>query len=312
MDTLDSKIIAELQKNLRQSNRRLAQSLNVDEHTIRKRIENLVSSGTVILAALPNLKRLGYQTRIFMLLEAAAVKFDDVGKQLCQIPQLGFVAYCAGFTKFYVRGDFTTIESVAKFVKDDLGKIHGINCIDIIIELEQLKSMSTELTRKANSQLAGIELSQQESVSIDKVDRHLIFELQKNARASLKELAHVVGVSPMTIQRHIKYLVENGTIDFTAIPSAGTLGYPVIAFARIQTNPARTCYVAESCAKYPQIHYVGITAGSTQILITLHGHSHQIISGFVTSELSKIEGIVKVDSFGFLEMLKQNFTWITK
>jgi len=312
MDVLDSKIVAELQKELRQSNRQLAESLNVDEHTIKKRIENLVSSGAVVFAALPNLKRLGYGTRVFFILEVLPQKFEQIGKQLCDIPQLGFVSYCAGFTKFYVRGDFTTIGTIAKFIKDDIGKIQGINTIELIIELEQLKSMSTELTRKAHSQSFGTTEYQTGDIDIGQIDRHLIYELQKNARASLKELAYAVGVSPMTIRRHIKYLIKNQTIDFTAIPNTGTLGYPVLSFARIKTEPTRTGYVAESCVQYPQVHYVGITAGPTQVLITLHGNSHNEISEFLSRELSKTDGIIAVDSFVFLEVMKQTFTWIQK
>jgi DNA-binding Lrp family transcriptional regulator len=310
MDKLDSTIISELQKNLRQSNRRIAQSLGVDEHTIKKRIENLVSSGAIILAALPNLKRLGYQNHVFMILEVTTSILDDVGKKLCQLPQLGYVGYCAGFSKFYVRGDFPTLESLSKFIKEDLGKISGINSFEIIIELQQLKSLSTELTGKSVTRFSDTSLSPKRNKTIDDLNRRLILELQKNARAPLKELANIVGVSPMTIQRHIKYLVENETVDFTAIPNNGTLGYPVIAFVRIQTDPATIGHAAESFAKYSQIHYVGITAGPTQILVTLHGQSHQEISELIKSELSVISGVVGIESFVFLVTLKQTYTWI--
>ena len=129
MDILDRRIIALLQKDPRQSNRRLAQYLNIDEHTIKKRIENLVSSGTVILTVLPNLKQLGYSFRVFMLLDVDHSKFEEVGKQLCQMPEIGFVGYCIGFTKFYVRGDFTSTHSLSQFSREKLGGVQGIKCI---------------------------------------------------------------------------------------------------------------------------------------------------------------------------------------
>jgi DNA-binding Lrp family transcriptional regulator len=309
MDELDRRLIIELQKDPRQSNRRLAQSLDIDEHTVRRRIENLILSRSAILTVLPNLKMLGYPIRVYMLLEVEPARIDEISKQLCQMSQFGFVSHCTGFAKFYVRGDFTSLDSMVKFTNDVLGDIQGIVSVETMIECQKLKNT---YYHHRMTQPAQPVVQQLEGLCLNKIDRSLITQLQKNARAPLKELARVVGVSQMTIHRRIKDLVNSRTIEYVAIPNIEDIGYSTISYARLQVKPDMITDVAKSVSHYPQTHYVGVISGPTQILVGMFALSPQVISEFVISELSKIDGIVKIESFAFFEVLKQSFTWIAE
>ena len=309
MDELDRKVIIELQKDPRQRNNRLAALLRISEHTVRRRIENLISSGTLVPTILPNLKMLGYPIRVYMLLEVEPLKLDEIRKQLLQIPNLGFVSRCIGLFKFYVRGDFTSITAMINFNRDVLGKIQGINAIETMVECQGFKN--TYLLNRF-SQLSGQVAPKFEDASVNEIDRQLIVQLQKNARTPLKQLANVTGVSQVTISRHIKDLVNSKTIEFAVIPNIEDIGYPTIAYARIRTTPNMTNDVANKIARFPQIHYVGIITGSAQILISIYGFSNNVISEFFTSELNKIDGIINIESFSFLDILKQTFTWLSQ
>jgi Lrp/AsnC family transcriptional regulator for asnA, asnC and gidA len=309
MDELDRSIIIELQKDPRQSNRRLAQSLDIDEHTVRRRIENLILSRSTILTVLPNLKMLGYPIRVYMLLEVEPPRIDEISKQLCQMSQFGFVSHCIGFAKFYVRGDFTSLEFMVKFTNDVLGKIPGIVSVETMIECQKLKN--TYYHHRMTQPVQPV-VQQLEGLCLNKIDRSLITQLQKNARAPLKELAQIVGVSQMTIHRRIKDLVNTRTIEYVAIPNIEDIGYSTISYARLQVKPDMITEVAKSISNYSQTHYVGVISGPTQILVGMFALSPQVISEFVISELSKIDGIVKIESFAFFQVLKQSFTWISE
>ncbi|HXX59649.1 MAG TPA: Lrp/AsnC family transcriptional regulator [Dehalococcoidales bacterium] len=309
MDELDRKVIIELQKDPRQRNNRLAAILHISEHTVRRRIENLISSGTLVPTILPNLKMLGYPIRVYMLLEVEPARLDDIRKQLLLIPNLGFISRCIGLFKFYVRGDFTSIAAMMNFNRDILGKIQGINAIETMVECQGVKN-SYLLNRF--SQSTGQLAPKFEDASVNEIDRLLIVQLEKNARTPFKQLANVTGVSQVTISRHIKDLVNSKTIEFAVIPNIEDIGYPTIAYARIHTQPSMTSDVAEKIARFPQIHYVGIITGAAELLISIYGLSNNVISDFFTSELNKIDGIIHVESFCFLDILKQTFTWLSQ
>jgi len=309
MDELDRLIITELQHDPRQSIKKLSQTIGVAKDTIRRRIDNLVSSETLILTALPNLNVLGYPLRVIIWIDAECSKIEEIANQLCQMPFIGFVSYSIGSGKLYIRGNFPSTPSMINFITERLGRIEGILFIDTMIEFEEIKRVNIRL---GMPQLYRQEVPQIAQIEINKNDIFLIRKLQKDARASLKELAQYIGVSQMTIHRRIQELVNSGTIEFTAILNTDKIGYPAICNARVQTKPAQIRHVADKIAEFPQIHYVGIISGPGQLLIGIHSPSIETISDFLTHELNKIDGVVKVESFSFMKILKQTFTWLSE
>jgi Lrp/AsnC family transcriptional regulator, regulator for asnA, asnC and gidA len=139
MSDLDHRIIIELQDDPRQSNKRLAMTLGIAEATVRRRIENMISSGNLMLTALPNLKMFGFPTHVYIVLRSERSKFNDVGEQICQIPNLRFVSHCIGGADFFIRGDFPSVDALSDFVVNDLGMIKGILKIETMLEYKQFK-----------------------------------------------------------------------------------------------------------------------------------------------------------------------------
>ena len=62
-------------------------------------------------------------------------------------------------------------------------------------------------------------------VHLDRIDRELVLALQKNARASNKELAELVGLAPSTCLERLRRLRERGVLrGFHAEVDLGLLG----------------------------------------------------------------------------------------
>ncbi|MFQ6604338.1 MAG: Lrp/AsnC family transcriptional regulator [Fidelibacterota bacterium] len=69
---------------------------------------------------------------------------------------------------------------------------------------------------------------------IDKVDRHIVAELQKNARMTASDIAREVGLSVPATAERIKRLMETGIIKrFTAQADAKKLGFDLTAFISV-------------------------------------------------------------------------------
>jgi len=307
MDILETKLIAELQANPRQSNRQLAKLLNVDEETIKRRVAKLVSSGTIILTVLPKLDKLGYPFRFLMLIEVEQTKTSEIGKQLCQLPYIGFVAQWLGYPRFYIRGDFSSIESLVNFTEEVLGKIEGITNIETIFEYQRIKSMYHHL---GNAHVTKTVATRTENTGVSQNDRELILKLQNNARTSFKELASLTGMSETTVIRRIKVLIESGIIEFTAIPNIDAFGFSVTSKIRLQTKSGCIIQTAKAIAQYPGVNYVGVVSGPAPIMLTVNSPSIEAVSDFVNFELSKIDGITSVYSVSYLNVLTQTFAWL--
>jgi Lrp/AsnC family transcriptional regulator, leucine-responsive regulatory protein len=224
------------------------------------------------------------------------------------IPSVPMVNRCLGFSRYYITCDLPNVESINVVTNEYLGKIQGINHIETMIVLSELK-LTYYFDRGSN--MPNVKLGYPEDIGISKIDHRLIIELQKNARASLKELAHAVGMSKMTVLQHIRTMVRSKVIELTAIPNVTELGYPEIAYIRIESKPNLTNQIAEYCTKFPQIITISTITGPTNLLIVMRGSSYKEIADFLTGELSKINGIIKIESFEFIRILKTNFTWLS-
>jgi Lrp/AsnC family transcriptional regulator for asnA, asnC and gidA len=307
MDELDRRLIVELQKDPRQSNKRLAMSLGIAEATARRRIESLISSNSLILTALPDLKIFGYPMAVFIMLHVVPSKLNEIGKQLCQMPCLRFVSYSIGGTDFIARGDFTSVEAFADFMKYDLGKINGISHIETMVIYKDLKRTHNRFEISQPTKPASLESN---GITISETDHHLILQLQKNARTPLKVLARSIGVSEATIHRRIKDLVGSGTIKFTAIPDEPNGAHVLHCLIGIQTELGSIQLVSESITQYSQVNYVGLVSGQNQLLVGIHASSAEELLSFMTMELIKIKGIISLGTLTFINVLKQKYTWL--
>ena len=72
---------------------------------------------------------------------------------------------------------------------------------------------------------------------MDKIDKKIIFELQKNGRLSNFQIADKVGLSPSPCLRRIKNLEKKGGISgYTAIVNEELFGLPIIAFVFVRLD----------------------------------------------------------------------------
>lgn len=139
MDTLDQRIIVELQKDGRQTNTDLAQKLGVSEATVRRRIYRLLSDEIVKITAVPDLSKVGYNTVALIAVQVNLQQMDNVAAALAQHPNIHYVAQCAGRFDIVIWVLFHSAQELADFVKNDLAAIPGIERTETFINLDVKK-----------------------------------------------------------------------------------------------------------------------------------------------------------------------------
>ncbi|MBX2802578.1 MAG: Lrp/AsnC family transcriptional regulator [Myxococcales bacterium] len=100
--------------------------------------------------------------------------------------------------------------------------------------------------------------------TLDRIDLALIRALQKDGRASNKELAATVGLAPSSTHSRLKRLVETGVVrgvHADVDPAALGVGLQALLFLRLATHGRNTARrVWESLAELPEVvvaYYVG-------------------------------------------------------
>jgi Lrp/AsnC family transcriptional regulator, leucine-responsive regulatory protein len=93
-----------------------------------------------------------------------------------------------------------------------------------------------------------------ENGEIDAVDARILAALVDDARASVADLARLVGLSAPTVSERIRRLEEAGVIEgYTLTISPKALGLPIAAWVRIRPTPGQLQRVTEILRELPEI-----------------------------------------------------------
>lgn len=155
LDETDYRLILEIQDSPRRSYRGLAERLGVSESTVRRRLNTLIRSKVVSIAAVPDPFKLGYQVVAFIGLHVHPSNIDAIGKRLVALPNIHYVSLCSGDVDFMIWGYFANTGKLADFIANELGQIPGIIKTETMMQLRFLKrSLGVGTIDMAN---AGIE-----------------------------------------------------------------------------------------------------------------------------------------------------------
>jgi Lrp/AsnC family transcriptional regulator for asnA, asnC and gidA len=139
LDGLDEQIIEALRRDGRQANTLLARQLGVSETTIRKRIHRLRSAGIVEVRAFVDMRHLGLDWDILILVNCAPGRVDDVVGRLSDLKEVRYVAFVTGRYDLLVAAFFRSQSEVFAFLTERLGKIDGITRTEVMHRLKAMK-----------------------------------------------------------------------------------------------------------------------------------------------------------------------------
>ena len=132
-----------------------------------------------------------------------------------------------------------------------------------------------------------------------------------DGRTSSADISRQLGdVSARTITNRIDSLVEDGVIKIRSIVNPDSLGFCVLADVFIEVEPGETKGVAEKLAIIPQISYLALASGDTDIIISVRAREIDELYDFVIEILGNIPGLRHTKTFPMPLTLKDITSWI--
>ena len=162
------------------------------------------------------------------------------------------------------------------------------------------------------AQSAGGTRSKKDGNGIDSLDAAIIACLHRDARASANAMAESLGVPESTIRNRLGRLVEAGVIEFVALTNPLRLGHSVWVMMEIEVEARSIRRTAVALSKIPEVYFVYITTGSFDVFAGATFSTNEEMVDFLTNVLSKVEGIVRVNTRTILEVHKRVFKFLPK
>ena len=138
-------------------------------------------------------------------------------------------------------------------------------------------------------------------VKLDRTDRRILAELQKNGNISNLELAEKIGLSPSPCSRRVKALTESGIIGRTVtLLNAKQLGLSLTALIHISMDkhtPERFDVFEKAIKAFPEVlECLLITGSEADYLLKVVVQDMDSYQQFLLGKLTRVEGVSGVQS----------------
>jgi Lrp/AsnC family transcriptional regulator for asnA, asnC and gidA len=149
------------------------------------------------------------------------------------------------------------------------------------------------------------------AVLLDAVNKKIIEQLQADGRQPYATIAKAVGLSEAAVRQRVNRLLESGVMQVVAVTDPLTLGFKRQAMVGIRTEGDLRA-VADRLAQMSEIDYVVLTAGSFDILVELVCADDDHLLRVLNEEIRTVPGVRDTETFVYLKLAKQTYTWGTR
>lgn len=156
--------------------------------------------------------------------------------------------------------------------------------------------------------MLGMTKPRRAATALDDVSKAIIEQLQQDGRRSYAAIGKVVGLSEAAVRQRVQRLIESGVMQVVAVTDPLELGFARQAMVGIEvTGPLDQ--VADSLAELEEVDYVVVTAGSYDILVEVVCESDDHLLELISGKIRKIPGVVRTETFMYLNLRKQTYSW---
>jgi Lrp/AsnC family transcriptional regulator, regulator for asnA, asnC and gidA len=149
------------------------------------------------------------------------------------------------------------------------------------------------------------------TVGLDELSKRIVEQLQEDGRRSYATIAKVVGLSEAAVRQRVQRLLDGGVMQIVAVTDPLQLGFTRQAMIGI-TVEGDVRVVADKLSALPEVDYVVICAGSFDLLAEIVCEDDERLLQVLNDSVRSIPGVRATETFLYLKLAKQTYTWGTR
>ncbi|MFT3871313.1 MAG: Lrp/AsnC family transcriptional regulator [Nocardioides sp.] len=144
--------------------------------------------------------------------------------------------------------------------------------------------------------------------ALDDLSKAIIEQLQQDGRRSYAAIGKVVGLSEAAVRQRVQRLIDSGVMQVVAVTDPMELGFARQAMVGIRVRgPIEE--VADQIAALDEVDYVVVTAGPFDLLVEAVCESDEHLLELLSERIRTIPGVESTQSFMYLKLKKQTYSW---
>lgn len=149
------------------------------------------------------------------------------------------------------------------------------------------------------------------AAAIDAVSLAIIEQLQEDGRRPYAAIGKAVGLSEAAVRQRVQKLLDQGVMQIVAVTDPLTVGLRRQAMVGINVE-GDLDPVADALTAMDEVEYVVVTAGSFDLLIEIVCEDDDHLLDTINKRIRTLPGVRSTESFVYLKLRKQTYTWGTR
>ncbi|WP_436847337.1 Lrp/AsnC family transcriptional regulator [Streptomyces buecherae] len=149
------------------------------------------------------------------------------------------------------------------------------------------------------------------SPSIDAVSLAIIEQLQEDGRRPYAAIGKAVGLSEAAVRQRVQKLLDQNVMQIVAVTDPLTVGFRRQAMVGVNVE-GDVDPVADALTAMDEVEYVVVTAGSFDLLVEIVCEDDDHLLEMINKRIRTLPGVRSTESFVYLKLRKQTYTWGTR
>jgi Lrp/AsnC family transcriptional regulator, regulator for asnA, asnC and gidA len=149
------------------------------------------------------------------------------------------------------------------------------------------------------------------TVGLDELSKRIVEQLQEDGRRSYATIAKVVGLSEAAVRQRVQRLLDGGVMQIVAVTDPLRVGFQRQALIGIKVE-GDLREAARHLAGIEEVDYVVVCAGSFDLLAEIVCEDDDHLLAILNDHVRTIPGVTNTETFVYLRLEKQTYTWGTR
>jgi Lrp/AsnC family transcriptional regulator for asnA, asnC and gidA len=146
---------------------------------------------------------------------------------------------------------------------------------------------------------------------LDDASKAIIEQLQQDGRRPYATIGKAVGLSEAAVRQRVSRLIESGVMQVVAVTDPLQVGFPRAAMIGIHIEGDVEA-AADLVSKLTEVDYVIICAGGFDILAEVVAEDDDHLLEIINRKIRAIPAVRSTETFVYLKLRKQIYTWGTR
>ena len=157
----------------------------------------------------------------------------------------------------------------------------------------------------------SVDTNHRSHVTLDRLSKKIIEQLQQDGRKSYAAIAQEVGLSEPAVRQRVQRLLDAEVMQIVAVTDPLQLGFTRQAMIGIRSTGDLT-ELADTLVEIDEVDYVVTTAGSFDLIIEVLCEDDEHLLDLLNTRIRSLPSVTATETFVYLKLNKQLYNWGTR